>query len=73
MSKLCTPAKAGATTGAVTGLIVWALMSFVPAFHNGVPEAVVSVLPFALGWAGHLIGTMVTPHQVPVPSPKPVA
>lgn len=65
---LCVPAKAGAAAGAATGLVMWALMSFVPAFHNGVPEAVVAVIPVALGWAGHVIGAYLTPHKPAAPS-----
>lgn len=68
MSTLCTPAKAGAVAGAATGLVVWALVAFVPAFHNGVPVAVVSVIPVALGWAGHVIGTYLTPHKPAAPA-----
>ena len=65
---LCTPAKAGAAAGAATGLVVWALMAFVPAFHNGVPEAIVAVIPVALCWAGHVAGAYLTPHK-PAASP----
>ena len=72
---LCVPAKAGAATGAVVGLVVWALVSFVPAFHNGVPQPVVDVLPFALAWLGHTAAAWIAPHPgaVPVsPPPDPV-
>lgn len=69
---LCTPARTGAAIGAVTGVIVWALMSWVPAFHNGVPEAVVAAIPVAVAWAGHVIGARMTPHP-PVPAPAPPA
>lgn len=61
-SSLCKPSAYGAGAGAAVGLIAWALVSFVPAFHTGVPQPVVAVLPFALGWAGHVITAWVTPH-----------
>lgn len=60
---LCGPALAGTAVGAVTGLAVWALVSFVPAFRNGVPEPVTAVLPFALAWIGHTLTTWIAPHQ----------
>ena len=55
--------KAGAAVGAATGAVVWALVSYVPAFHAGVPEPVVAVLPFALAWAGHTIAGYMAPHD----------
>jgi hypothetical protein len=60
---LCGPALAGTAVGAVTGLAVWALVSFIPAFRNGVPEPVTDVLPFALAWTGHTLTAWITPHQ----------
>jgi hypothetical protein len=64
---LCRPAKAGAAAGGITGLIIWALVAYIPAFHNGVPAAVTDVLPFALAWIGHVLTTWLTAHHVPVP------
>ncbi len=55
--------KQGAAVGAATGVVVWALVSFVPTFHTGVPEPVVAVLPFALAWAGHTIAAYRAPHD----------
>lgn len=63
-SGLCGPAKAGAGAGAATGLVVWLLVSFIPQFHSGVPEPVVAVLPFVLGWLGHTAASWITPHEV---------
>lgn len=54
--------RAGATAGAVTGAVVWALVAYVPAFHNGVPEPIVAVLPFALAWCGHVAAAYHAPH-----------
>jgi len=54
--------KVGAATGAATGLVVWALVSYVPAFHNGVPEPVVDLIPFALAWVGHTVAAYRAPH-----------
>lgn len=60
--EMCAPARAGSATGAAVGLAVWALVSFVPAFHDGVPQPVVDVLPFALGWAGHTLAAWAAKH-----------
>ena len=57
-----TKVKAGATVGAVTGLVVWALVAYVPVFHDGVPEPLVAVIPFALAWAGHVLAAYAAPH-----------
>lgn len=54
--------KAGAAVGGVTGAVVWALVAYVPAFHDGVPEPLVAVLPFALAWVGHVIAAYTAPH-----------
>jgi len=51
-----------AAVGGLTGVVVWALVSFVPAFHNGVPEPIVDALPFILAWAGHTVAAYRAPH-----------
>lgn len=57
-----TKVKAGAAAGGLTGAVAWALVSFVPAFHNGVPQPVVDVLPFVLAWVGHVAAAYIAPH-----------
>lgn len=72
--RMCAPARAGASTGAAVGLVVWALVAFVPAFHDGVPQPVVAVLPFALGWAGHTLAAWAAKHPaVAEPASPPQA
>ena len=66
--QLCAPARAGAASGAVTGLVIWALVTWVPAFRSGLPQPVADVLPLALGWAGHVLAAWAAKHQV-VPGP----
>ena len=61
---------AGAASGAVTGVFIWALVAFVPSFRAGVPEPVAAVLPFALGWLGHVLAAYAAPHT-PRPDLKP--
>lgn len=50
---------AGTATASVTGFITWVLVSFVPAFHSGLPTNLATLLPAvvasALGFAGGYI------------------
>lgn len=57
-----TKVKAGAAAGAVTGIVVWALVSYVPAFKNGVPQPIMDALPFVLAWIGHTVAAYLAPH-----------
>jgi Glycosyl hydrolases family 25 len=54
--------KAGTGAGAVTGLVIWALVSWVPWFRSGVPEPVAIAVPVILAWAGHTIAAYLAPH-----------
>lgn len=60
--EMCVPAKAGSATGAAVGIAAWLLVSYVPAFHNGVPQPILLFLPFALGWAGHTLAAWAARH-----------
>ena len=59
----------GSAIGAATGIVVWALVSFVPAFRTGVPQPVVDAIPFVLAWLGHTAAAYLAPHT---PRPLPV-
>jgi hypothetical protein len=56
-----TKVAAGSFTGVLTGFITWALVTYIPAFHNGLPGQVSALLPFAVAW---LLGT-VAAYQAP--------
>jgi hypothetical protein len=58
----------GSITGLVTGLVVWLLMSYVPQFRSGVPEAVVALIPVATAWAGHTFAAYMTPSSSGTPA-----
>jgi hypothetical protein len=66
--------KAGAASGAAVGIITYLLILAVPPFHNGVPDAVVAVIPFAVGWVAHVAAAYLAPHtpRTPVPGPADV-
>ncbi len=57
-----TKVKAGSTAGALTGLVIWALVAYVPAFHDGVPEPVVAIIPVVLSVIGGGIAAWLAPH-----------
>ena len=57
-----TKVKAGTLTGALTGLVVWALMSYVPVFHDGVPVPVVDAIPWVLTLMGSAVAAYLAPH-----------
>jgi hypothetical protein len=57
-----TKVKAGTLTGSLTGLAIWALMAYVPAFHDGVPEPVVAIIPVVLSVVGGAIAAWLAPH-----------
>jgi hypothetical protein len=57
-----TKVTAGSLTGLLTGLIVWGLVSYVPAFHHGVPMPVQEAIPWVLTLAGSAIAAYLAPH-----------
>jgi hypothetical protein len=60
--KMCVPAKAGASASAAAGLAVWALVAYVPAFHNGVPQAIQDIIPFVIAWGVHTFTAWAAKH-----------
>ena len=71
--QFCPPAKAGAASGALVGLVIWALVAYVPAFRDGVPQPLADALPFVLGWTGHTLATWAARHEAPGPAAAPQA
>jgi hypothetical protein len=67
-----TKVKAGAASGAAVGVITYLLILAVPPFHNGVPDAVVAVIPFAVGWAAHVAAAWLAPHTPRTPPPAAI-
>lgn len=57
-----TKVKAGTAVGGLTGVVVWALVTYVPAFKNGIPEPIMDALPFVLAWLGHTVAAYRAPH-----------
>lgn len=57
-----TKVQAGTLSGAVTGLVVWALVAYVPAFHDGVPKPVTDAIPVILAVLAWFIGAYLAPH-----------
>jgi hypothetical protein len=53
---------AGSVTGIVTGLLTWALVTYVPAFRTGLPPQLAAFLPVAIGWALSTYAAWRVPH-----------
>lgn len=62
MGQVETKVKAGAASGAAIGVITYLLVLAVPAFHTGVPDAVIAVIPLAAGWMAHVAAAYMAPH-----------
>ena len=71
-----TKVKAGTAVGGLTGVVAWALVSYVPAFKNGIPQPLMDALPFILAWVGHTVAAYLAPHTsrpaVPAAQPESV-
>lgn len=49
-------------TAIVTGLITWGLVTFVPAFHSGIPSALANFLPLIVATVGSTAAGYFTKH-----------
>ena len=75
-----TKVAAGSFTGILSGLVVWALVAYVPAFRTGLPAPVAALIPVAVAWLIHSVTGYMAPHTPrpvtpaqPLPPPEPVA
>lgn len=57
-----TKVAAGSVTAVVTGLLTWALVTFVPMFRTGLPPQLATFLPIAVGWALSTAAGYLAPH-----------
>lgn len=72
--EMCAPAKAGASASAAAGLVTWALVAYVPAFHHGVPQAIQDIIPFVIAWCVHTLTAWAAKHPaVAAPASPPQA
>ena len=65
-----TKVKAGTAVGGLTGVVVWALVTYVPTFKNGIPQPLMDALPFILAWVGHTAAAYWAPHTSRLPVKK---
>ena len=56
MNNNMTSSKFAISLASAVGVISWALISFVPYFHNGIPIAVSSAIPGVVVLAAHFFG-----------------
>jgi hypothetical protein len=67
-----TKVKAGAGASSVSGAIVWALVAYVPAFHNGVPVPLTAVIPVIVSVLSGAVAAWLAPHT-PRPAIAPAS
>jgi len=57
-----TKVAAGSAAGILTTLITWALVTYVPAFHTGLPPQLAALLPGAIAWVLSTAAAYRAPH-----------
>lgn len=68
MNGVETKVAAGSATAALTGLLTWALVTFVPTFRAGLAPQLATFLPIAVGWVLSTAAGYLAPH-----TPRPEA
>ena len=53
----------GTGLGAAVGLATWALTTFIPAWHSGLPDQLATALPFVIGVLGYAAGGYLARHR----------
>jgi hypothetical protein len=56
----------GTAVGTAVGLVTWALTTFIPAWHTGIPVQLANVLPLVIGVIGYFVGGYLSTHQATV-------
>jgi len=54
--------KAGSAATIVTGILTWVLVTYVPAFHSGLPSALSAVLPVIVASVLGTVAAWKAPH-----------
>jgi Na+/proline symporter len=67
-----TKVAAGAAAGMAAGVITWIIVTYVPAFHSGLPPALASFLPYVVTLMASTSSAYLAPHT-PRPVPPAVA
>jgi hypothetical protein len=57
-----TKVAASAAAGTVTGVITWILVTYVPAFHSGLPPALAAFLPYIVTLVASTVSAYLAPH-----------
>lgn len=69
-----TKVAAAASSSTLTGIITWALVSFIPAWHNGLPAALAALLPYIVAVVSGAVSGYLAPHTPrAAPSSSPPA
>lgn len=65
-----TKTAAAASVSTVTGVITWMLVSYIPAFHAGIPAPLATFLPFIVASVLGAVSGYLAPHT-PRPAVPP--
>jgi hypothetical protein len=57
-----TKTAAGASVTALTGVVTWILVTYVPAFHSGLPVPLATFLPYVIGTVAGAVAAYLAPH-----------
>jgi len=53
---------AGTLTGGAVTVLTWALTTYIPAWHSGIPSTLAALLPGAVGALGYFAGGYMAKH-----------
>ena len=62
MAAVETKTAAGSSVAAVTGAITWILVTYVPAFHSGIPGPLATFLPYVVSAVLGAAAAYLAPH-----------
>ena len=71
-----TKVAAAASSSTVTGVITWILVSYIPAWHDGLPAALAAFLPLVVAVVSGAVSGYLAPHtprDLPASQPSPSA
>jgi hypothetical protein len=57
-----TKVAAGSAATVVVGLLTWALTTFIPSWHSGIPADLLPFIPVAAGWLTGSVAGYFAPH-----------
>jgi len=62
VAPLETKAVAPAGVSVVAGVLTWALVTYIPAWKDGIPETIAALIPWAAAWLIATVTGYLAPH-----------